>query len=181
MQPIIFIIMNISNWAATTNLPHTTLHQSLATTSSKNSTTKNMVLFPITVDPWAQFGPMLQLFLSKSHHPPQKDWCSDAPMQHLYTNGHQHHPVPLKSSPTLTFMGLIHNQPHTEHSLATLTQPQLLVYTQSNLWDSASPKPLAHFCAQQPVHSHFPYTQHFTYTHSSLWKIHTTYVGSFLN
>ncbi len=81
----------------------------------------------------------------------RKTGALTAPTQHLCTNGHQHHPAPLESSSTLTFNGLIQNQPHAERSLATLTLPQLPVYTHSNLWDSALPKPLAHFHAQQPV------------------------------
>ncbi len=40
---------------------------------------KNMVLLPFTIDPWAQFGWMLQSFLSTSHHPLQKDWRPDRP------------------------------------------------------------------------------------------------------
>jgi hypothetical protein len=35
---------------------------------------KNMVLIPFTIDPWAQFGPMLQAFLTTTHHPRQKPW-----------------------------------------------------------------------------------------------------------
>jgi hypothetical protein len=33
---------------------------------------KNMVLIPFTIDPWARFGPMLQSFLTTTHHPRQK-------------------------------------------------------------------------------------------------------------
>ena len=32
---------------------------------------KNMVLIPFTIDPWARFGPMLQAFLTTTHHPRQ--------------------------------------------------------------------------------------------------------------
>jgi hypothetical protein len=56
-------------------------------------------------------------------------------------------------------------------------------YTQSNLWDLASPTPLGHFYPQQPVHFHSPYTQHSTSTHSLIQKIHTydiRMIGSFL-
>ncbi len=35
---------------------------------------KNMVLIPFTIDPWARFGPMLQAFLTTTHHPHQKPW-----------------------------------------------------------------------------------------------------------
>ena len=35
---------------------------------------KNMVLFPFTIDLWAWFGPMLQAFLTTTHHPHQKPW-----------------------------------------------------------------------------------------------------------
>jgi hypothetical protein len=37
---------------------------------------KNMVLIPLTIDPWARFGPMLQAFLTTTHHPPQKPWST---------------------------------------------------------------------------------------------------------
>ena len=37
---------------------------------------KNMVLIPFTIDPWARFGPMLQSFLTTTHHPHQKSWCT---------------------------------------------------------------------------------------------------------
>jgi hypothetical protein len=37
---------------------------------------KNMVLIPFTIDPWARFGPMLQAFLTTTHHPCQKPWCT---------------------------------------------------------------------------------------------------------
>ena len=33
-----------------------------------------MVLIPFTIDPWARFGPMLQAFLTPTHHPHQKPW-----------------------------------------------------------------------------------------------------------
>jgi hypothetical protein len=33
---------------------------------------KNVVLIPFTIDPWARFGPMLQAFLTTTHHPHQK-------------------------------------------------------------------------------------------------------------
>jgi len=35
---------------------------------------KNMVLIYFTIDPWAWFSPMLQAFLTTTHHPPQKTW-----------------------------------------------------------------------------------------------------------
>ena len=35
---------------------------------------KNMVLIPFTIDPWARFGPMLQSFLTTTHHTHQKPW-----------------------------------------------------------------------------------------------------------
>jgi hypothetical protein len=33
---------------------------------------KKMVLIPFTIGPWAWFGPMLQAFLTTTHHPQQK-------------------------------------------------------------------------------------------------------------
>jgi hypothetical protein len=35
---------------------------------------KNMVLVPITIDPFARFGPMSQSFLTSTDAPPQKPW-----------------------------------------------------------------------------------------------------------
>ena len=35
-----------------------------------------MVLIPFNIDPWARFGPMLQAFLTTTHHPCQKPWCT---------------------------------------------------------------------------------------------------------
>jgi hypothetical protein len=40
---------------------------------------KNMNLLPFTINPWAQFGPMLQSFLSTLRCPQQKDWHPDCP------------------------------------------------------------------------------------------------------
>ncbi len=45
-----------------------------------------MVLIPFTIDPWAQFGPMLQAFLTTTHHPRQKPWCT------THTNANYHRP-----------------------------------------------------------------------------------------
>jgi hypothetical protein len=47
---------------------------------------KNMVLIPFTVDPWAQFRPMLQAFLTTTHHPRLKLWHT------THTNTKYHHP-----------------------------------------------------------------------------------------
>ena len=35
---------------------------------------KNMVLIPITIDPFARFGPMLQSFLTSTESRPQEPW-----------------------------------------------------------------------------------------------------------
>jgi hypothetical protein len=35
-----------------------------------------MVLIPFTIDPWVQFGPMLQAFPTTPHYPHQKPWCT---------------------------------------------------------------------------------------------------------
>ena len=45
---------------------------------------KNMVLIPITIDPWARFGLMLQAFLTTTHHPRQK------PSRTAHTNSKYH-------------------------------------------------------------------------------------------
>jgi hypothetical protein len=37
---------------------------------------KNIVLIPFTIDLWARFGPMLQAFLTTTHHPCQKPWIT---------------------------------------------------------------------------------------------------------
>jgi hypothetical protein len=47
---------------------------------------KNMVLIPFTIDPWARFGPMLQSFLTTTHHPRQKPWRTS------HTNNKYHRP-----------------------------------------------------------------------------------------
>jgi hypothetical protein len=47
---------------------------------------KNMVLIPFTIDPWAPFGPMLQAFLTTTHHPCQKPWRT------THTNSKYHQP-----------------------------------------------------------------------------------------
>jgi hypothetical protein len=47
---------------------------------------KNMVLIPFTIDPWARFGPMLQSFLTTTHHPHQKPWRIS------HTNNKYHRP-----------------------------------------------------------------------------------------
>jgi hypothetical protein len=35
---------------------------------------KNMVLIPFTIDPFAQFGPIFQSFLTSTDSPPQAPW-----------------------------------------------------------------------------------------------------------
>jgi len=47
---------------------------------------KNLVLIPFTIDPWARFGPMLQAFLTTTHHPRQKPWRT------THTNYKYHQP-----------------------------------------------------------------------------------------
>ncbi len=47
---------------------------------------RNMVLIPFTIDPWARFGPMLQAFLTTTHHPRQKPWRT------THTNSKYHRP-----------------------------------------------------------------------------------------
>jgi hypothetical protein len=47
---------------------------------------KNMVLIPFTIDPLAQFGLMLQAFLTTTHHPHQKPWRT------THTNTKYHRP-----------------------------------------------------------------------------------------
>ncbi len=47
---------------------------------------KNMVLVPFTIDPWARFGPVLQSFLTTTHHTRQKPWRAS------HTNNKYHQP-----------------------------------------------------------------------------------------
>ena len=47
---------------------------------------KNMVLIPFTIDPWARFGPVLQAYLTTTHHPRQKPWRT------THTNYKYHRP-----------------------------------------------------------------------------------------
>jgi hypothetical protein len=46
---------------------------------------KNMVLIPFAIDPWARFRPMLQAFLTTTHHPHKKPWRT------THTNTKYHH------------------------------------------------------------------------------------------
>jgi hypothetical protein len=46
----------------------------------------SMVLIPFTIDPWTRFGPMLQAFLTTTHHPRQKPWRT------THTNYKYHRP-----------------------------------------------------------------------------------------
>ena len=151
MQTIISNIRNISNWAATTNPPYARPHKSSTTMSSKNSTTKIWIYSHSPSTHGHNLDQCYSLFSQHCDARNRKTGTLTVPMQHSCTNGLQHHPAPLESSPMLTFNGLTQNPSHAERSLATLTQPQPPAYTQSNLWDLASPKPLAHFNAQQPV------------------------------
>jgi hypothetical protein len=143
-----------------------------------NFSDKNMVLLPFTINPWAQFRPILQSYLSTSHHPPQNDWCPDRPYATLMYKRASTPPCFLgiltyadiqwsnsKSASRRKFFGNSYTAP--TPSLHTI-----------QLMGLGPPKPLAHFYAQQPIHFHSPYTQHSTSTHSSLWKIHTTHAGS---
>jgi hypothetical protein len=44
---------------------------------------KNMILLPFTIDPWGCFGPMLQSFLTSTHHPHQKPWRNNRPYANI--------------------------------------------------------------------------------------------------
>ena len=63
---------------------------------------KNMVLLPFTIDPWGRFGPMLQAFLTTTHHTPQKPWHTThrnhkylRPYANLMYKRASHPPCPL--------------------------------------------------------------------------------------
>jgi hypothetical protein len=47
---------------------------------------KNMVLIPFTIDPYGRYGPMLQVFLTTTHHARQKPWRTN------HTNQKYHRP-----------------------------------------------------------------------------------------
>jgi hypothetical protein len=97
-----------------------------------------------------------------------------APMPASCTNKPPNHHAHLVSSHQPTNIGVNLPHPHATHSLVTYTLHPHQVYIHFNSLDSAFQKHLAHYYAMLPVRSNFlPLPLHSTYTHSSLWKIHT--------
>jgi len=83
--------------------------------SSANSTEKNMVLIPFTIDPWAQFGPMLQAFFTPPHHPP--------PKRSLVTPIlHPHQASILYNSSDLTYLPLNNKKCFTKNTILRRTR-----------------------------------------------------------
>ena len=73
MQTTIFKCMNDANLDAPPNQQQPLPHLYMATKSSANYN-KNMVLIPITINPFACFGPMFQSFLTSTESCPQEPW-----------------------------------------------------------------------------------------------------------
>jgi hypothetical protein len=143
-----------------------------------------MVLIPFTINPWEQFGPMLQAFLTTNHHPRQRNPGAPhtptlnitTPTQTSCTNKPPSHHAHLVSSHQLTYIGVNPLHQYAKHSLITLTlhPHQVYIHFNFNSLDSAFQKHLACYYAMLPVRSNFfPPPLYLTYTHSSLWKIHT--------
>jgi hypothetical protein len=142
---------------------------------------KNMVLIPFTIDPWARFGPMLQSFLTTTHHPRQKPWHTS----HTNNKYHRHNanlmykcasqpPCPLG---ILTSADIRWTQSASPTSRAffgnSYTAPTPSLHT-LQLIGLAYLKHTAHYYVTLPVRSNsIPQPPHLTFTHSSLWKIHT--------
>jgi hypothetical protein len=115
---------------------------------------KNMVLFPFTmIDTWAQFGPMLQAFLTTTHHPRQKTWRT------THNNYKYHRPNANLS------MYERASQPPCPLGILTCT-PTLhphQVYILSNSSDSAYLRHTAHYNVMLPARSNFiPQPLHLT-------------------
>jgi hypothetical protein len=132
-----------------------------------------------TFDPWARFGPMLQSFLTTTHHPRQKPWRTShtnnkyhRPNANLMYERASHHAHSGSSHPPTSDGHNPHHQ-HAGHSLITHTQHPHQASILSNSSDLAYPKHTAHYYVTPPVRSNsIPQPLHLTFTHSSLWKIH---------
>ncbi len=97
-----------------------------------------------------------------------------APMPTSCTNEPPNHHAHLVSSHEPTYVGVNPPHPHAKYSLVTHTLHPHQVNIHFNSSDSAFQKHLAHFYAMLPIRCNFlPLPLHLTYTHSSLWKIHT--------
>jgi hypothetical protein len=141
-----------------------------------------------TIDPWARFGPVLQSFLTTpptihaknlgAPHTlttnitdPTPTSCTNAPHNHHAHSESSHLPTSDGHNP--------HHQ-HAGHSLVTHTQHPHQASILSNSSDLAYLKHTAHYYVTLPVRfNSIPQPPHLTFTHSSLWKIHTRkYVAS---
>jgi hypothetical protein len=106
--------------------------------------------------------------------PPTPTLNITTPMPTSCTNEPPNHHAHLVSSHQPTYVGVNPPHPHAKKSLVTHTLHSHQVYIHFNSLDSAFQKHLAHYYAMLPVRSNFlPLPLHLTYTHSSLWKIHT--------
>ena len=124
---------------------------------------KNMVLIPFTIDPWARFSPMLQAFLTTTHHPRcQKLWQTSQtnnkyhrPNANLMLNVRPNHHAHLGSSRQLASDGANLPCPHAKHSLETPTSHPHQVYIHFNSSDSAFQRCIAHCYVMLPIRSNF--------------------------
>jgi hypothetical protein len=164
-----------------TSLPTPPHLSSTVTKSSENSTKKTWYLSP---SPSTHMDDMALCYRHSSPPHTTHDKNPGAPTtpikntidqtQTLCTNAHPNHHAHSESSHLPTSYG--HNPPHQHdgRSLETLIPCPHQVYTHSNSLDSAYLKHTAHYYVTPPVHSDFiRQSLHLTYTHTSLWKIHT--------
>jgi hypothetical protein len=181
MQTTIFNVTNVSNLDVCTN-PQTPLHpSSMVMKSSENYTKKTWSLSPSPSTPMDDLAQC-----SRLSSPPHTTHVKNLgalttpiiniidPTQTSCTNVHPNHHAHSESSHPPTSYG--HNPPHqhNERSLEILIPHPHQVYTPSNSLDSAFLKHTAHYYVTPPVHSNFiRQPVHLTYTHTSLWKIHT--------
>jgi hypothetical protein len=96
---------------------------------------------------------------------PMPTSCTNDPPNHHAHSGSSHPPTSDGHNP--------HHQ-HAGHSLVTHTQHPHQASILSNSPDLAYPKHTAHYYVTPPVRSNsILQPPHLTFTHSSLWKIHT--------
>ena len=189
MQTTIFNVTNVTNLDVCTN-PQTPLHlSSTVMKSSENYTEKTWSLSPSPSTPMDDLAQC-----SRLSSPPHTTHVKNLgalttpikniidPTQTSCTNAHPNHHAHSESSHPPTSYG--HNPPHQhdERSLETLIPHPHQVYTPSNSLVSAYRKHTAYYYVTPPVRSNFIQRHlHLTYTHTSLWKIHTPKVYSLLN
>jgi hypothetical protein len=148
-----------------------------------------MVIIPFTIDPRVRFGPMLQAFLTTTHHPHQKPWHTTHtnykyhwPNANLLYEPASQLPCPLGilSSADLRWAQSASRLANTTDVLWQLLHRIHTKFTYSpisNSSDSAYLRHTAHYYVILPLRSNFiPQPPHLTSTRSSLWKIHTPYL-----